>query len=149
MCVHALAHVYTHTDFPLYTCLHMGLDMFAYIGAFLHHDTPTYIQTKTAHVSTDSIHSQVQTSAYQTTFKDLKACTYMPFCTQCTQAHRLPTAINAQQFTGRPLVSSTIGLAQPPLPASPLLQPHDRQLLLLPTPMPAFSFPHPGGPQDP
>lgn len=61
----------------------------------------------------------------------------------------LLSMLSDHELTGRPLVSSTIGLAQPPLPASALPQPHGRQLLLLPTPMPAFGFPPPKGPQIP
>lgn len=125
MCVHVLAHMYTHTDLSLNAHVHMGPDILAHSNTVAH---PHICRHEAAHVYTDGIHNHGHTFAYRTTFKDLKACT-------CLFAHSvhsrtgspLLSMLNNHEFTGKPLVSSTTRLAQAPLPASSLPQPHDRQ----------------------
>lgn len=150
MCVHVLTHAYTHKH------TYPGIHMCTQVQTCLHTQMPLYTTAhphicrhEAAHVYTDGIHSHVHTFAYRTTFKDLKACT-------CPFAHSVHSRTGSpllsmrsnHEFTGRPLVSSTSGwLSLPSLFSLP--QPHDRQLLLLPTPMPVFSFPPPRGPQIP
>lgn len=146
VCTCPCTHIYTHrhTFTLVYTCVHVGPDMHAYPDASAHHCTPTYIQTQNC---TCAYREGPLSFAYRTTFEDLSAGT-------CPSAHNVHThtmytgsslsVLSNHEFTGRPLVSSTIRLAQPPLP-----QPRDRQLMLLPVPMPAFGFPPPGGSPDP
>lgn len=124
-CMHMPLHKYvcTQTHSLVYTCVHTGPGMLAYPDPSAYHGTPTYIQTQNCLCAYRWHQSHVHTCspAYRTTFKDLYMYIYIyrhVFCTQCTHSHTGSSlsVFSNHEFTGRPLVSSTIRLAQAPLP---------------------------------
>lgn len=138
VCTCPCTHICIQT-YPVYTCVHTVPDMLAYPDPSVHHCTPCIYRHKTAHVHTHGIHNHVHTSAYRTTVKDLNVLL------RSVHSHTGSSlsVLSNHEFIDRPLVSSTIQWAQAPLP-----QPHDRQLMLLPTPMPALASHPPGVPRS-
>ena len=121
VCTCPCTNTYAHRHTALY--IHVCTQVQAYLHTQTHlHTTahPHIYRHKTARVHTDGI-SHVHTCAYRITFKDLYMYTYMDmhvFCTQWTHSHTGSSlsVFSNHELTGRPLVSSTIRLAQPPLP---------------------------------
>lgn len=113
-------HVYRHKHrlILVYMCAHGSRH--TYPDPFTHHCTPTYTDRK-LHVYTDGIHSHAHTLAYGTAFNDLKAstCPFAHSIHSCTCSPLLSMLSN-HEFTGRPLVSSTMELRWFNLPSLPL-----------------------------
>lgn len=139
------------------TCEHTyPLNMCAQVQTCLH--TQTHLHTiahphisicETAHMYTDGIHSHAHMLAYRTMITGLKAFT----CASAHSVHRctgspLLSMLSNHEFTGRPLVSSTIVLAQLPPPGSPSPSLMTGSSCSC-NPNSCLGFPPPGGPQIP
>lgn len=119
-CMHMPLHKYvrTQTHSLVYTCVHIGPGTLACPDRSAHHGTPTYIQTQSCpcayrwHQSCIHMHTGLHSRTCTCTYM----CTCMSFAQVYSHTGSTLSVFSNHEFTGRPLLSSTNRLAQPPLP---------------------------------